>query len=66
MESMRRRITYMFCFETAGVSGDGSGREPERNLQGYLWVIYLLSALLVKCCSHDRVPAGPREARARH
>jgi len=41
-------------------------RKLERNLRGYPRVIYHLSAVLVKISSHDRVPAAPREAGARH
>ena len=33
----------MSCVETAGVRGDGIGWQLERSLQGYLWVICLLT-----------------------
>jgi len=57
---------YMSWFGTTGVSGDGICRKTEQNSQGYPWIVYNLGAVLVIFSSHDRVPAGPCEARARH
>ena len=55
----------MSCFGSA-LSVRAVCRQQEWNLQGYLWIICLLSALLVICCPRDIVPAGPRETRTRH
>jgi hypothetical protein len=53
----REVVTYMSYQEWHEMSEDGIGGQPERNLQGYLMVIYLLHAFLVYGCPCDIVPA---------
>ena len=55
----------MSCFGSA-LSVIAVCTQRECNLQGYLWIVCLLGALLVKCFPCHIVPAGPRETRTRH